>query len=401
MRENRIERVPYDKEKNYTKEFVEQRRKWLSEKTGNNFKHISYYSTQEEEFRGNIENFIGVAQVPIGLMGPLKVNGDHAKGTFYVPFATTEGAMVETYQRGAIAITKSGGASVFINKDENHLDPIFIFKNGNDARSFSKWVKDNFEEIKKIAERTTGFGKLLNIIPHLVNRRVILDCAYYTRDAMGANMINIATEEICKFIEKRFVIEGYILRSNFSSEKKASGVSLLHGYGKEVFVEVVLPKKIVRKFLFSSPEQMSISWNSWILASLSTNMLGMNAHLSNGAAAIFIACGQDVAHIANVSVGILLFELTKDGDLYAALKLPSIIVGTVGGGTALGTQKEALETIGCYGANKSQKFAEIVGTTLLAGEIGICAGLTSKYFLDPHRRARVYTRERAFKENIN
>jgi hydroxymethylglutaryl-CoA reductase (NADPH) len=335
----------------------------------------------------------------MGVVGPLEIHGEYAKGTFYVPFATTEGAMVETYQRGAIALTKAGGVSVFINrKDENHLDPIFIFKDSSQARQFIDWVDQHFNEIKMAAESTTGFGKLLRITSHLLGRRVVLDFAYYTSDAMGANMINIATEKVCAYIAAEREVEEYFLRSNFSSEKKASAVNLLVGYGKEVIVEAIVPRKVVTRLLFSTPEKICQLWYSCALSSFQSGMYGINAHFANGLAAIFIACGQDVAHIANASIGIQSYEITKDGDLYMFLKLPNIILGTVGGGTVLGTQKECLETIGCYGRGKAKKLAEIVGATLLAGELGICAGLGSDYFLEPHKRARIHTREKAFEQ---
>lgn len=393
-----IERVPHDAKLNYDEDFVMKRRGWLSDKTGIKFSHIANYSAKPEEYRGNIENFIGVAQVPIGLVGPLLVKGDFSNGMFYVPFATTEGALIETYQRGAIAVTKSGGVKVFVNKDANHLDPIFIFKNSKEARDFAQWINNNFPRIKEEAESTTGFGKLLSITPYVVGRRVITDFAYYTSDAMGANMINIATEKVCKFIAGEIEIERYLLRSNFSSEKKASAANLLIGYGKEVIAEATIPAKIIRRFLFSTPQDIATAWHSWALSSFSTGMSGINAHYANGLAAIFIACGQDAAHIANACIGITSYEITNEGDLYVSLKLPNIIVGTVGGGTALPTQRECLEMIGCYGKDKAKKFAEIVSASLLAGELGICAGITSEHFLDPHKRARAYTREKAYQQ---
>lgn len=392
------ERVPHDVKAGYTKDFTLKRREWLSSKTGEKFSHLAYFSSDPEEFRGNIENFVGVSQIPTGVMGPLVVRGDYANGVFYVPFATTEGALIETYQRGAIALAKSGGAKVFINKDANHLDPIFLFTNSGEARNFAGWINENFSKIKEKAESTTGFGKLMSATPYVVGRRVILDLAYYTSDAMGANMINMATEKVCNFIDKEIKIKGYLLRSNFSSEKKTSGVNILTGYGKEVIAEAVIPAKIIRRFLFSTAENIAKAWHSWALSSFSSGMLGINAHYANGLAAIFIACGQDVAHITNASVGITSYETTETGDLYVSLKLPNIIVGTLGGGTALATQQECLKMIGCYGKGKAKKFAEIIGASLLAGELGICAGITTKHFLDPHKRARAYTREKAYHE---
>jgi hydroxymethylglutaryl-CoA reductase (NADPH) len=215
---------------------------------------------------------------------------------------------------------------------------------------------------------------------------------------MGANMIAIASENICKFIAGHVACEKYLLRSNLSSEKKASGVNLLFGYGKTVLSEAVIPRKVVTRHLNSTPETIHSAWHSWALGSFQAGMLGINAHLANGVTAVFMACGQDVAHVANASVGITMFEMTAEGDLYVGVRLPNLIVGTVGGGTALGTQRECLEMIGCYGKGKSQKFAEVVAAMLLAGEIGICAGITTDEFLDPHKRARAFTRAKAFEE---
>lgn len=394
----KTKRIPHDFKRDYDEDFVNERRAWLAAESGTIFSHISQYSIKSSDLRGNIENFVGAAQVPIGIVGPLLVNGDFAKGIFYVPFATTEGALVETYQRGAIALAQSGGIRVFVNKDENHLDPVFLFENSTESRNFILWLDNNFTRIKQIAEGTTGFGKLLKVTPYILGKRVVLDLAYYTNDAMGANMIGIATEEVCKFISKELGIARYFLRSNFSSEKKASAVNLLIGYGKEVSVEAVVSRKIIKRYLFSTPEAIQELWYSCALSSFCSGMFGINAHFANGLAAIFIACGQDAAHIANACIGIQSYELTKEGDLYMFLRLPNILVGTLGGGTALPTQRECLEMIGCYGRDKSKKFAEIIGASLLAGELGICAGITSEHFLDPHKRARAYTREKAFLE---
>lgn len=394
----KIIRVPHDREQNYHEDFVAERRRWLTDQTGVNLSHIPHYSIKSNEVKGNIENFVGVAQVPLGIVGPLKINGEHAHGTFYVPLATTEGALIATYQRGAIAITKAGGANVSINSDENYLDPVFILKNMADAQGFTRWARDNFDSLKSKVQETTQHGILFRITPFIMGRRVILKFSYFTHDAMGANMINIATDRLCKYISAEYPVERYLLRSNLSSEKKAAGVNLLCGYGKEVLVEATLPRKIVVRHLNSSPEEIGSAWHSWALGSIHAGMVGINAQFANGLAAIYIACGQDVAHITNASVGLNMLETTKEGDLYAALKLPNILVGTVGGGTALGTQRECLELIGCYGTGKSKKFAEIIAATLLAGEVGICAGITSDEFLEPHVRASVHTKEKAYQE---
>ena len=303
-------RVPYDLKSNYESNFVSERRKWLAEKTGVKFAHIDKYSLKPLDLKGNVENFIGVAQVPIGVMGPLKINGEFAKGTFYVPLATTEGALVETFQRGAIAITKAGGANTVILKDDTYLDPVFILKNMKAVKSFIVWVTANFDLLKTKVKETTKHGVLTKITPYAIGRRVVLKFSYFTHDAMGANMINIATDQLCEFIASQTTIEKYLLRSNMSSVKKAAAVNLLTNYGKEVLVEAILPRKIVTRYLNSTPESISGAWHSWALGSIHAGMLGINAQFANGLAALFIACGQDVAHIVNASVGINMLDMT-------------------------------------------------------------------------------------------
>lgn len=393
-----IARIPHDAHRDYDEDYVSERRAWLSRQTGTTLFHIARYSIKPEEARGNIENFIGVAQVPLGVVGPLKVRGKYAEGVFFVPFATTEGAMVLTYQRGAVAVTRAGGVRTRIVKDENHLDPVFIVRDLEEAEQLVAWVDGHRDELKDAVRQATGHGELLEIVPFILGRRVALKVGFSTQDAMGANMIAIAAESVCRLIAGHVAHERYLLRSNLSSEKKASGVNLLFGYGKTVLAEAILPRKVVTRHLNSSPEGIHAAWHSWALGSFQAGMLGINAHLANGVAAVFMACGQDVAHVANASVGITMFEMTGAGDLYVAVRLPNLIVGTVGGGTALGTQRECLEMIGCYGKGKSEKFAEVLAATLLAGEIGICAGITTDEFLDPHKRAREFTRAKALQE---
>lgn len=391
-----IERVPYHPKKNWDKDMVEKRRNWHFEDRGISSKQISNYNFDPADVKGNTENFIGVAQVPIGLVGPVRVNGDHASGTFYVPFATTEGALIETYTRGAIAIAKAGGAQTLILEDENHLEPVFVFRCMDEVKAFLTWLDSNFKKIKSVADSTTKHGKLTKIKPHVFGIRVVLDIAYDTADAMGANLVNVATEKVCDFISKEQPIKYYMLRSNFTSEKKGSAYHLLSSYGKQVTAEVVLPAGVVGRYLQSTPKKISAAWRGWATASLGSGTIGMNAHFANGLAAMFIACGQDPAHVGNGCIGLIMFEETDAGDLYAAVKMSSLLVGTVGGGTALSTQRECLESLGCYGVGKAKKFAEIVAASILAGEIGICAGITSPDFQAPHKRARVHTVEKAY-----
>lgn len=384
----RSDLIPRNKTEGYSRKFVAERRKWVAEKTGAELHHIGEYSINPEELKSRIENMIGVVQVPLGIAGPVKVNGEHAQGLFYVPMATTEGTLVETYQRGMLAVTMAGGANVRVIKDSLSYSPIFMLNSIIDVSKFIQWIDEHFNEIKSVAESTTRHGKLLKIVPYAMGRRVILDFRYYTGDAMGMNMVCIATAKACDHIMERTDAEHYYLTSNLSSEKKPSFFNLISGYGKEVLVEATFSRDIMLKYLNSSPEAFYDYFFSVYLGSSQAGMVGMNGHYANALAATYIACGQDVAQIVNASIGITICELTNCGELKMSLKLPNLILGTVGGGTNAGTASECLKILGCAGSNAVYKFAEIIGATLIAGEIAIGATMTNGNFHKAHLKKR-------------
>ncbi|MEK6699579.1 MAG: hydroxymethylglutaryl-CoA reductase [Nitrospirota bacterium] len=380
--------IPRSKHRNYSHEFIAERSKWVAEKTGAHLHHAGQYSLNPDELKSRIENMIGVAQIPLGIAGPLKVNGEHADGLFYVPLAATEGTLVETYQRGMLAVTMAGGANVRVLKDALSFSPIFIFKSIADVPKFIVWVKEHFDIIKSAAESTTSHGKLLEIVPYTMGRRVMLDFRYYTGDAMGLNMVSIATAKACVHIMERTDAEHYYIASNLSSDKKASFFNMITGYGKEVSVEATFSREIMLKYLGTTPKALHDIWFIAFLGGQQAGMLGLNCHFANALAAIYIACGQDVAQVVNASIGTILCELTPEGDLSMSLKIPNIVVGTVGGGTMTGSAKECLEMLGCSGSGKAKKFAEIIGATLIAGEISLMAAITSGNFIAAHVNRR-------------
>ncbi len=377
-------RIPHNTRRDYVKDFVTKRREWLSRQVDTKLSHIGYYSEDPKNMQGNIENLIGVSQIPLGIAGPLKINGQHAKGDFYIPLATTEGALVMTYNRGMLVLTKSGGANTDVLKDEVHVSPVFLVKNVVEATQLINWINSTFNEIKTEAEKTTKHGKLLNIEPIMAGRRVILKFSYFTGDAQGLNMINRATEAACKFILEK-TNKKFLLRSNFSSIKKVSAFGIYKGQGKAVFADVTIPRKVLR-LLQASPEETESYFISTLLSSTHAGMIGENAHIANGVAALFAACGQDIADVSTSHIGISMCEVTESGDLYVSTYVPNLFVGTVGGGTGLGTQRECLEILGCYGSGKVKKFAEIVGATVLAGEIAVLAALTNGTYVEAHER---------------
>ena len=379
-----VELVPRMEAQGYASSELHRRREWIEEKTGCILSHVGAYSIPSEQMRGNIENPIGAAQMPLGVAGPLNVSGAHACGTFYVPMATTEGALVRSYERGMVLLTRAGGVSTCVHLDENRASPIFTFDGVNEAYDFAQLLPLYFDRLRTEAEATTLHGKLIRIECHPIGREVIVNFCFFTGDAQGMNMIVKATEQACQEIIRLGLARRYYLFSGFCSEKHASGSLLAGGKGKKVTAGALIPNQLVKAYLHVTPHHLLDLWQHTILGHLQANATGYNGHYANGLAAIFIACGQDVANLANSAVGITNFEVTDEGDLYASVTLPSLTVATVGGGTGLGTSGECLEMLGCVGHGKAAKLAEIIAATLLAGELSIAAAIASGEFVAAH-----------------
>ena len=261
---------------------------------------------------------------------------------------------------------------------------VFFFDNVADAHDFAQQLDDAFETIRDVAGATTHHGDLLRLECHPIGREVIVNFCYYTADAQGMNMIAKATEAACMWIMEHSRSQRYYIFSGYSTEKRASGALLTGGKGKKVTAGALIPARIVRTYLHCKPQQLFDMWHHTLLGHVQANAMGYNGHYANGLTALFIACGQDVANVANAAVGITNFELTADGDLYASVTLPSLTVATVGGGTGLGTSRECLNLLGCAGSGQAAKFAEIAAATLLAGELSMGAAIASSEFVNAH-----------------
>ncbi|MFQ5454667.1 MAG: PilZ domain-containing protein [Nitrospirota bacterium] len=370
----------------YSHEAVRLQREWVAQETGVELKHIGVFSEDTEKMRGNIENLIGVAQVPIGIAGPLKINGQYAKGVFYVPMATTEGSLVYTYTIGMQILSMSGGANTMILKDELHISPVFSFENLTKSKCFVEWLNNNFNKIKEHAEKVTRHGRLLRIEPYIFDRNVVVKFCYSTGDAMGMNMVTFATDAACKYISPIVKPKRFYLQANFSSIKKVTAHNFVTGYGKSVVGEAVIPQRLIKRIFNITPKRMVKFFNLVLLSTTHAGMIGMNAHVANPLTAIFIACGQDAANVANSHVGVINYETTENGDLYVSLKLPNLLVGTVGGGTDIGTQHECLKLLGCYGSGNALKFSEIVTAAALAGEISLWSSVLNGSFAETFKK---------------
>ena len=347
----------------------------------------------EELVGRNIENPIGAVQVPVGVIGPLRIEGDYARGDYYVPLATTEGALVASVNRGAKAITLSGGVRTKILFDGMSRAPAIWTPSIVEAVRLVKWVEEHFDEIKREAESTTRHGKLKRIDAFHVGNIVWLRFMFETGDAMGMNMVTIAVDKAVNWIANNFPgnIKVISLSGNMCVDKKPNYLNMLFGRGKTVVAEAIVKREVVENVLKTEPEHIDlVNRIKNLLGSARAGSLSYNAHYANIIAAIFIATGQDVAQVVESSMGYTWTEV-RDGDLYISVTLPSLEVGTVGGGTRLPTQREALALLGVAGGGdppgtNARKFAEIVAATVLAGELSLLAALAAGHLAEAHRR---------------
>jgi hydroxymethylglutaryl-CoA reductase (NADPH) len=386
MRTPRARRkIPRDPENDYTSGAAKARRTFLRAHTGTGLEHVSHYSFDPSILPGNIEHFTGVAQVPIGIAGPLLVDGEYAQGEFFVPLATTEGTLVASYNRGMKTLHEAGGVKTTILDDAMQRAPAFVFGNAREARAFGAWLTEHFAQIKQVAETTTRTGRLRGIEQYSASRILFTRFDYTTGDAAGQNLTGKATAAACAWITSNYEgITNFYLESNFATDKKSSQVNILRTRGKRVVAEVTIPAALIEEHMHTSGGKLSRARQ---VANLGGFMSGVNNNglqSANGIAALFIATGQDAANVAESSAALGFSELLPNGDYYASITLPSLIVATYGGGTGLATQRECLELLGCYGAGKVLKLAEIVAATVLCGELSLGWAILAEEWVTAH-----------------
>lgn len=379
--------VPYSKEDDCTPEVVGERQRFVEAVSGVKLHHLNRYSFDPQITKGNIENFTGVAQVPIGFAGPLTVNGEHAHGEFIIPLATSEGTLVASYNRGMKLLNLSGGVTCTIQADHMQRAPVFVFDTAREARAFRDWVSQHMEDIRHEAEATTHFGKLQYIDTYLASKFAYLRFNFSTGDAAGQNMVGRATFAACSWIlEQNGTVRRFYLESNLATDKKSSQVNLMRTRGKRVTAECVIKRDALLEVMRVEPESLQYHWGVANVGAILSGANNNGLHSPNAIAAMFIATGQDVANVAEGSAGIVYTELTPEKDLYLSITIPSLIVATHGGGTKLPTQSECLEILGCHGEGKVNKLAEIVAGVALAGEISLAAAISSLEWVSSHEK---------------
>jgi hydroxymethylglutaryl-CoA reductase (NADPH) len=361
---------------------------FVRDELGTEIPHLAGEAGQPDpaSMRGSIENFIGFAQVPVGLVGPLRVNGIHARGDFYVPLATSEGALVASHDRGAHLVTAAGGAICLTTTEQVQRAPAFVFESMAQSAHFTTWAVSQYETMQEIVARTSRHGRLLDLSTHIEGNQVYLIFAFHTGDAAGQNMVTFCTAAICEDLLARTPVQPryWFLESNMSGDKKATALSFLQTRGRNVTAEARIPRALVEDVLHTTPERMADYWRVSFVGGVRTGSIGVNGHIANGIAALFLACGQDVACVSEASVGVTRLEVTDGGDLYAAVSLPNLIVGSVGGGTRLPTAQECLRIMDCLGDGRATKLAEICAALTLAGELSIVGALCSGDFARAH-----------------
>lgn len=339
-------------------------------------------------YQGNIENAIGLLKIPIGIAGPLRVNGLSAKGDFPIPLATTEAALVASYHRGCRTITAAGGCAAMVLYESISRAPAFVFKTSADACRFVVWAVDNFEFFQKIAASTTAHGKLIDLGCTVEGNHVYANFEFTTGDASGQNMVTLATQAVCDEIITKSPVPPlrHYIESNLSGDKKASARAFISARGKKVTAEVRLSEEIVKKFLLTTPKAMVDYWQMSAIGGVLSGTFGIQGHFANGLTALYLATGQDAACVAESATGVTRFETESDGSLYAVVTLPGIMLGTVGGGTSLPTQNACLQLMGLAGNGNARALAEVCAGLLLAGELSIIAALSAGHFSRAHRK---------------
>ena len=361
------------KNRGYTAADVEDRRKAAEEFTGASLETVSKYGFDPQTASKNIENMIGTTQIPLGYAGPVRISGEYADGEFLVPLATTEGALVASISRGMSVINSGGGARTMVCADAMTRAPVLRVEGIEHSKRVIDWIDSNKAAIDEAVAETTSHGRLVRIDKYPDGRSLYLRFAFETGDAMGMNMATIASESVCRLIEKETGAVMVSVSGNMCSDKKPAAINMINGRGKTVVAEALIPKDVVEQRLHTtSAAVQETNYRKNLMGSSLAGTLGANAHAANMVAALYIATGQDPAQVVGGSMSVTSCE-DVGGDLYISVRMPTVEVGTVGGGTRLPCQREALSMIGCLGEGKARKLAEIVAATVLAGELSTLA----------------------------
>lgn len=343
-------------------------------------------SRNRNDYKNAVEFFVDTVRVPVGITGPLKINGDFAHGEYQVPLATTEAALVASYRRGVRTITAAGGCTTALLAEAINRTPGFTFQSLNQSVQFQRWVEAQLTVMQQQVASVSRHCTLKVIEAIVEGNHVYLNLTFETGEAAGQNMITFATEVICSYINLCSPVkpERYLVDANLSGDKKSSTPSLNSTRGKRVSAEVVVSGDLLKRLLRVSADVIVDGWQLGIIGGCMNGSLGVQAHFANALAALYIACGQDVACVAESAIGVTRIDKINRHDIYASVTLPNIIVGTVGGGSQLPDQFKNLTSMNLQGKNSAKALAEITGGLCLAGELSLIAAMCSGQFSRAH-----------------
>ncbi len=354
----------------------------------------TYTDSQLEanKVKSNIESFIGTMSIPVGLVGPLNYkNKANETEQVFTAAATTEGALIASMNRGVSTMNLSGGFSAFVKKQRMLRAPMFCFDSTASARKFEVWLQDKIAVMQDYIIQFSKNAKLVEIKCDYMGRNLLTQFYYETGDASGQNMTTICTWQLCLWIEREYKklnpteLKNFTLDVNGSADKKISHDSIVNGRGIHVVAECVIDEDVLRKKLKVTSSEM-LEWygrSSYVVNH--HGMIGNNVNIANPIAAIFAATGQDLACVHESAVGYLYFEKHERG-LYACVKLPRLVIATVGGGTSLPSQRENLELMGCLGSGKVERFAELIAGFCLGLELSTFSAMVNGQFAIAHER---------------
>jgi len=380
-----LPRIPRDKDDDYGEAAVEARRAVLRDACGAELTHVAAGSVPASKARGKVENFVGHAQVPIGVAGPLAFESDEGPVEVYVPMATTEGAMVASYSRGMRLAASGAGIRTRVLHDGLSQHPMLVFADAAGACAAARVCESALDDCRAITKSVTTHGALGSIATQVIGRRLILRFVFATGDAIGINMASRATDLCLAELAKRTgALERHVHGQDV--EKRANARAFVEGRGRSVVADCVVPRAALAELARTTPEQLVAIQRSYTTGFAQLGTQNWLVQAANGLAGVFLSCGQDLAYLTESATGMLDLETNKDGDLYVAVTLPSLLIGTVGGGSGQGTARECLNLMGCAGAGKVRRFAQILAATVLAGDLSLMAAFTANEFTEAHER---------------
>ncbi|OIP98408.1 hydroxymethylglutaryl-CoA reductase (NADPH) [Candidatus Wirthbacteria bacterium CG2_30_54_11] len=361
-------------------EATELRRALIERLTGKSLSHLGLRSFDDDPVvKKNVENLIGAVSIPVGITAPLMMRGQFAQGEFYVPLATTEKSLVASTSRGCRALTLSGGVKAKVLKDRMTRAPLFVVQSLEQAIGVAEWIENHHEVLQQKIDECSSHTRLESARSWIIGLNLFVRFEFSTGDAMGMNMTTKAADVMGRYLVEQFPGLRFVtVSSNICVDKKPSALNFIEGRGKTVVAECLLPASIVREVLKTTIEGMAeVNYRKNLIGSAQAGSYGFNAHFANLVAATFIATGQDPAQVVSGSMGFTLLEKVGDS-LHASVTMPSLEVATVGGGTRLPSQQDALRLLGVEGAGEPSgsnacKLAEIIAGVVLAGELSLIA----------------------------